>query len=113
MKVWICQHCGNVNYREEGKPDVCIRCTWEDYNKWDGVMFEEAVNAPDWKGFGWVCPVCGNHNAGDFPTNDVCPQCGWEQDQVQEDDPDYCGGANDDSLNMCKAWWSKKQSASV
>lgn len=34
---------------------------------------------------------------------DICPICGWEQDDIQELDPEYKGGANGDlSLNEAK-----------
>jgi hypothetical protein len=46
-----------------------------------------------------VCACCG------FPTLpvdsifEICPFCGWHDDGVQNDDPDYRGGANKLSLN--------------
>jgi len=49
------------------------------------------------------CPVCGQYDFdGDF---DVCPVCKWQHDRVQENDPDFPGGANDQSLNDYKAAW--------
>jgi len=49
------------------------------------------------------CAVCGSVvEPDDFG---LCDICGWEGDPVQEDDPDYRGGANPDSLNERKAWW--------
>jgi len=105
-----CDVCGNVNYDEDGKPTVCIRCNWKDYDKWYGVRHDDAVSSPDWKGFGWLCPVCGNHNSGEFPSCDVCPSCGWEQDEVQHEDHDYSGGANDESVGEAKAAWEKRKS---
>jgi len=35
----------------------------------------------------------------------LCNTCGWEEDILQEENPDYQGGANPDSLNERKAWW--------
>ena len=49
------------------------------------------------------CPVCGQYEfEEDF---DVCPICEWQHDRVQESDSDFCGGANEQSLNDYKAAW--------
>ncbi len=51
------------------------------------------------------CPVCEMpvFDPNDFPGSYcICPKCGWEDDNLQHDDPDYCGGANDVSLNQAK-----------
>ncbi|MCL2338208.1 MAG: hypothetical protein FWC60_12420 [Firmicutes bacterium] len=54
------------------------------------------------------CPVCGEYEfAKDFDL-DVCEVCGWENDGVQLDDPDYRGGANQESLNEYRAIWRKR-----
>ena len=43
------------------------------------------------------CKVCGLGNiAHDF---DICEYCGWEADDLQNENPNYSGGANDMSLN--------------
>lgn len=45
------------------------------------------------------CAVCGETcegRPGDFV---ICRRCGWEEDQIQEEDPDYRGGANTVSVN--------------
>ena len=34
---------------------------------------------------------------------DICPICFWEDDGVQFADPDYEGGANEESLNAARA----------
>ena len=52
------------------------------------------------------CAVCGSLVILD--ECNVCDSCEWEQDTVQEDDPNYRGGANSDSLNERKAWWAKQ-----
>ena len=56
----------------------------------------------------YVCLVCKSENEGEFPDSNVCGACGWEQDPVQEDDPDYHGGANYESLNEARAAWAAK-----
>lgn len=58
------------------------------------------------------CPVCGRYEFPDIDSYDVCDVCGWEDDIVQEDDPDYAGGANRMSLNQARAAW-KKQNATA
>ncbi len=49
------------------------------------------------------CKVCGlgviEH---DFA---ICDICGWEADDLQNDKPDYIGGANEMSLNQYKQFW--------
>jgi len=51
------------------------------------------------------CPVCGLDTLRADETHDVCPICDWEDDPIQEDDPDYWGGANKLSLNDYRAKW--------
>lgn len=46
-----------------------------------------------------VCKCCGKEVVEKF---DICETCGWQNDPVQNDDPDYKGGANDMSLNEAK-----------
>jgi len=48
----------------------------------------------------YTCPCCG-YKTFDEPakgTYDICDLCGWEDDLVQNEDPDYKGGANGISL---------------
>jgi nitrogen fixation-related uncharacterized protein len=54
---------------------------------------------------GYPCPCCGYLTLGEEPpgTFYICPVCFWEDDNVQYDDPDYKGGANEMSLNEAKA----------
>ncbi len=54
------------------------------------------------------CPVCGQYEFPEEDSYDVCPVCDWEDDGVQEDDPDYRGGANPMSLNEARADWKKR-----
>jgi hypothetical protein len=47
----------------------------------------------------YTCPCCGYMTLSDPPGHfDICPICYWEDDNIQRDDPDYWGGANDLSL---------------
>ncbi len=53
------------------------------------------------------CKVCG---MGDIERmHEVCVFCGWEDDGVQNDDPDYTGGANKLSLNQYKKFWKENK----
>ena len=53
------------------------------------------------------CKVCGLGNiAHDF---DICEYCGWEADDLQNENPNYSGGANDMSLNQYKQFWEKNK----
>lgn len=52
-----------------------------------------------------VCPICEEHQ---FEYSyDICPVCFWENDNVQYNDPDFYGGANNLSLNDYKKRWKK------
>lgn len=35
-------------------------------------------------------------------TFEICPVCNWEDDDVQFNDPDFRGGANEESLNEAR-----------
>ena len=48
------------------------------------------------------CPVCGKHIFSESGSYEYCPVCGWQDDILQEDEPDYGGGANRMSLNEAK-----------
>jgi hypothetical protein len=50
------------------------------------------------------CPCCGLRTLMDPERGsyDVCGVCDWEDDGVQFGDPDYGGGANENSLNECR-----------
>lgn len=54
-----------------------------------------------------LCPVCGKHRFAE--PYEICPVCGWEHDRVQEQDPDFAGGANRASLNETRTAYQKKQ----
>jgi len=54
------------------------------------------------------CPCCGYRTLDDAPgCFDICPVCYWEDDNIQRDDPDYKGGANDISLNEARENYKK------
>lgn len=53
----------------------------------------------------FACPCCGYLTLNERPpgTFDICKVCFWEDDNVQYEDPDFRGGANDVSLNEARA----------
>ncbi|ADZ84461.1 CPCC family cysteine-rich protein [Cellulosilyticum sp. ST5] len=44
------------------------------------------------------CACCGE----EVDKFDICEACGWQDDGLQNDNPDYKGGANKKSLNEAK-----------
>ena len=54
----------------------------------------------------YYCAVCNSEITIEDCYN--CFVCGWDSDLIQEDDPDYRGGANKESLNEAKAAWAAK-----
>ncbi|MHC6203286.1 CPCC family cysteine-rich protein [Breznakiellaceae bacterium SP9] len=49
------------------------------------------------------CACCTNNTIpADSKYFDFCPVCNWQDDPIQNDDPDYDGGANHISLNEAK-----------
>ena len=56
------------------------------------------------------CECCWQHTLEAQDEYDICEVCGWEEDPLQNEDPDYAGGANQMSLNQArKAWASGKK----
>jgi hypothetical protein len=54
------------------------------------------------------CPCCGYRTLDSEPgCFDICPVCYWEDDNLQRNDPDYKGGANDISLNEARENYKK------
>lgn len=48
------------------------------------------------------CACCGQESLPPDSVFEICPVCGWQDDEVQNDEPDFEGGANDMSLNQAK-----------
>jgi hypothetical protein len=44
---------------------------------------------------------------GTHETFEICPVCNWEDDDVQFNNPDFRGGANQESLNEAKKNYKK------
>ena len=41
--------------------------------------------------------------------DDICTVCGWQDDDIQNDDPDFAGGANELSLNKYRRKFKEKR----
>ena len=54
------------------------------------------------------CPVCGQHTFRTNYTDEMCPVCDWINDIIQNEDPDYEGGANPRTLNQCRKEWQEQ-----
>lgn len=51
-----------------------------------------------------ACPCCGYKTLEDGSSGsfEICSVCCWENDNIQVDDSDYEGGANEVSLNQAR-----------
>lgn len=49
------------------------------------------------------CACCGRKTLPENSAFEICPVCGWQDDDVQNDDPQFDGGANEMSLEQAKA----------
>ena len=55
----------------------------------------------------YKCKLCGIGNIPDILS--ICAYCGWEDDGLQNDEPDYFGGANKMSLNQYRQFWKENK----
>lgn len=54
-----------------------------------------------------LCKVCKTgHINHEF---DICSVCGWEDNVIQNDDPNYSGGANHMNLNQYIKFWQENK----
>ncbi len=63
----------------------------------------------------YPCPCCGyltitEKSPGTF---EICPVCNWEDDDVQYNNIDFEGGANDESLRQARHNFKKFGSSSL
>ncbi len=58
---------------------------------------------------GYPCPCCGFLTLSEdtHETFEICPVCNWEDDDVQFNNPDFRGGANQESLNEARENFKK------
>ncbi|MBX3322115.1 MAG: hypothetical protein KF757_03910 [Phycisphaeraceae bacterium] len=63
----------------------------------------------------YPCPCCDFLTLDHQPpgTFEICPVCGWEDDQVQYNDPNYKGGANELSLLEARRDFQVSRAADV
>lgn len=54
------------------------------------------------------CICCGLGYVDDGG-DDICNVCGWQDDDIQNDDPDFTGGANALSLNDYRKEFKKRR----
>ena len=59
------------------------------------------------KDHGKSCACCSLPSLPAGSIFEICPLCGWQDDVVQNDDPDFVGGANALSLNEYHRKWEK------
>jgi len=56
----------------------------------------------------YQCPCCDYYTLDDSPGSfDICSVCYWEDDNIQRDNPDYRGGANNISLREARENYTK------
>ena len=55
----------------------------------------------------YKCKVCGMGDVNFI--HDICMFCGWEDDGLQNEQPDYMGGANHMSFNQYKKFWEENK----
>lgn len=48
------------------------------------------------------CACCGRFSLPADEMFYICPICGWEDDELQNDDPQFEGGANEMSLEQAR-----------
>lgn len=57
------------------------------------------------------CACCGEYVLPPHAVYEICPVCGWEDDDVQNDDPTFAGGANSMSLEQARKAYIEKKAA--
>lgn len=63
----------------------------------------------------YKCLCCGKETLSNKPpgTFEICSECGWEDDNIQYENPDYRGGANEISLNETRKIYLKNSNISI
>lgn len=55
------------------------------------------------------CACCNLYELPHGSVFEICPVCGWEDDDLQNEQPDFEGGANELSLNQARQLFKEKQ----
>ena len=55
------------------------------------------------------CACCGQYSLPPDSKFEICPVCGWEDDDIQNDDPQFEGGANNMSLEQARKEYFRKK----
>ncbi len=118
-----CPCCGEHTLDKERCWSICSNCLWEDCSlQFDNPDFSDGVNGISlnrarkrYKKNGRPvrdintiikkkkkCACCGNLTLDKDSRFDICRICWWQDDAIQNDDPDYDGGANHMSLNEAR-----------
>jgi hypothetical protein len=63
----------------------------------------------------YPCPCCGFLTLSEVPpgTFEICPVCNWEDDDVQFNNIDFTGGANEESLRVARENFKKFKASSI
>ena len=56
-----------------------------------------------------ACACCGEKSLPADSVFEICPVCGWQDDDIQNDDPDFDGGANEMSLRQAQEAYAKRK----
>lgn len=112
----FCLHCGrNYDLYQVEHPDVKNLSNEKSLNEYKKWYQDKIKEDPDYDylisnhvKIPHLCPVCGKYEFPDDNSFDICPFCGWQDDSIQEEKPDYSGGANDLSLNDCRKNYESK-----
>ena len=64
---------------------------------------------------GYPCPCCGYLTLAEdtHETFEICPICNWEDDEVQYNNPEFTGGANQVSLAEARKNYKKFGASSM
>jgi len=54
------------------------------------------------------CSCCGEKTLDKDSIFEICSVCGWQDDEFQNENPDYAGGANEINLNQAKKQYREK-----
>jgi hypothetical protein len=89
------------------------RCQWSptyyvSAQRWN-ILLEQTMNTEHDTNEDFPCPCCGSRTISELGTYEVCEVCGWEDDPIQTADPEYPGGANNESLNEARTRWQKRR----